>query len=298
MSEPSLFFKDVTKKYGDVMALDQFNLKVEKGQSLALLGSNGAGKSTFINLASGILSGANGTMEILGEFPGSKSLKKRMRILTQDLDFPSTLKVGEVLRLVSRHFQNKDFDQLVDQLELSSLHRRRVHELSGGEQKRVGIACSLIGHPDLVLLDEPTSNIDLRVRRQVYQTLKEHFLKSGGTLIFSSHQMQEVEELADQVAVMGRGRVIAQGTTQEMKSRYGLKKVCFESKQFDYKVESATSSQVQGEKVVLLGNNSDTMIREVISRDDTAKNFEITTASLDEIVLKLWSQGGASATGS
>ena len=292
MKQTFLDFDNVSKSYGEIHALKGVSLQVNPGERLAIIGSNGAGKSTFMSLASGIRPHDSGSISIFGHEAGSRVAKKCMRILPQELSFPPQLKVAEILKLVAAHYDNFNFEKLVDDMELDNLLKRKAHQLSGGEQKRVGIVATLIGDPDLVMLDEPTANIDLHGRNMVYEILQDYLQQEGKSLIFSSHQMQEVEYLADKIIVLQSGKVIASGSTEEIKSEYGLKKVCFRSQVADLNIPSARDLNRQGDKVTLLGSDSDQMLKEVIANDINAQAISVSDSSLDEILIKLWNAEG------
>ena len=288
MQQTYLDFNNVTKSYGNIQALKQVSLQVEPGEQVAILGSNGAGKSTFMSLASGVRPNDSGSIAIFGEQPGSKTAKLRMRILPQELSFPQQLKVIEILKLVSAHYDNFDFTKLIQDMKIEGLLNRKMHQLSGGQHKRVGIVSTLIGSPDLLMLDEPTANIDLTGRELVYDFLQDYLKQEGKSLIFSSHQMQEVEYLADRIVVLKSGQVVANGSTEEIKVEYGLKKVSFRTQLQELNIPSARDISRHGDKVTLLGSDSDKMLKEVIAEDANASAINVDDSSLDEIFLKLW----------
>ncbi len=287
----ALEFQSVCKSFGSVEAIKELNFSIEKGECVALLGSNGAGKSTFINLAAGIRRPDRGKISIYGSSPGSLESKQHMRILTQELSFPSQLKVKEVLALVAGHYNSFDFSRFVASLDIEHLLSRNIQGLSGGEKKRVGIICTLIGSPELILLDEPTSNIDLRGRHLVYETLKEFLKEKKRSLIFSSHQMQEVEFLADKIFILKRGEIATSGTTAEVKSRFGLKKVSYRSQRSDISIAAAKKKIAEGDRFSLLGRNSDEMLKELLAKDSGVFDVTIAEPSLDEIFMKIWDEG-------
>ena len=288
MKRAYLEFNNVTKFYGKIQALKNVSLQVEPGERLAILGSNGAGKSTFMSLASGIRPHDSGNITLFGGEAGSKAAKQRMRILPQELSFPPQLKVEEILKLIAAHYDHFDFAKLVHDMRLESLLKRKTHQLSGGQRKRVGIVATLIGSPDLAMLDEPTANIDLTGRELVYEILQDYLRQEGKSLIFSSHQMQEVEYLADRIVVLRSGEVAASGSTEEIKAEYGLKKICFRSQLPDLNIPSARDLTRHGDMVTLLGRNSDQMLKEVIAKDPNANAISVSDSSLDEIFIKLW----------
>ena len=285
----ALKFSEVTKTYADVTAISNLSLTVERGETVALLGGNGAGKTTFMSLALGLIDASQGQVSVMGKNAGASELRKSVRLLTQDLDFPAHLKVKEVIKLVASHYGDEGFGDLLEELSLVGILNRKTFQLSGGEKRRLGICCCLIGDPQFVFLDEPTANIDIQGRHEIYQVLSKRL--RGKTLMFSSHQMQEVELLAEKIFIMNKGQLVASGNTQEIKHQYGLKSVSFKPSLQGLSFNSAIKTQINSEKVVLFGNETDAMIKEVLAQDPKASEIEILNPSLDEVVMQLWKGG-------
>lgn len=285
MSSSLLELRDVVRSFGVVKALDGISFNIEKGERVALIGSNGAGKSTLMEIISGQLSPSRGLVTIDGIEPSDPTIRNVMRSLPQEMDFPSQLKVQEILTLVAAHYNNANFDALTKDLELKPLLNRRVSRLSGGQRRRVALAATLIGSPTFLMLDEPTANIDFEGRHLIYKVLRKYLGKSHKGLLFSSHHMNEVEELATRIILINSGRVVADGSTAEMKSRFGLKAVHFHSlnPHKDW-VKGVTIQKVAGDnRYMLVGSDSDKMLRDLLSNDPTAKDIEVSQSSLEDI---------------
>jgi lipooligosaccharide transport system ATP-binding protein len=215
---PAIRIGGVVKRFGDVVALDGLDLEVEAGACFALLGPNGAGKSTTMRLLTGRAVPDSGTISVLGhELPAeSKLARARMGVCPQESNLDVDLTVRAVLAVFARLYRVAPAARaqaVEDALELAGLRRRaddRAVTLSGGMQRRLLIARSLIHRPDLVLLDEPTVGLDPQVRQEIW-TLVLRLRERGATVLMSTHYIEEAERLADRVAIMARGRVVALG---------------------------------------------------------------------------------------
>ena len=287
--EKILDFANVYKDYGKVRALDDLSLDIYQGEKVALLGSNGAGKSSFLGLASGLKKVSKGSVKIFNEDPHKLEVKKRMTYLPQELGFPENLKVKEIISIIESHHEYSEAKMLISELGLSSLLERKTFQLSGGERRKLGLICNLLSSPDFVMLDEPTSNIDVEGRQQIEDILQNYFKNDKRTLLFSSHQMNEVEKLADRIVILRAGKIVAQGPTEEIKKEFGAKKVIFHSNKH-FKVESGKSQEVIDGKYTILGEDSDKIIKEIIRVDPLASNISIENPHLEEILMKLWNK--------
>jgi ABC-2 type transport system ATP-binding protein len=296
-SQPVLKASNLSLDYEKVRALKKISFEVSPGSRLALIGSNGAGKSTLISIIAGLLKPTEGEVLVFGMPPGTTEVKKKLRILSQNLEFPKQLKVGEVLKIVASHFQNDMMEALIEELKLKTLLKRQAGFLSGGESKRLGVACALMGDPDVVILDEPTANIDLQGRQLVYQTVQNFLKRSPSkTLILTSHNTHDIELLADEVKIIHKGQFISEGSTLEIKRKYGLKKVSFQSNLDWSSQESEHFSSVTSERlqpVSVVGENSDFLIKEILKRDPDAFDIQIHTPSLDEVLMDMWENSDA-----
>lgn len=288
MTTHLLNFERVTKKYGANVALDDFSLQVQPGEVVAVLGANGAGKSTFISLASGLRSPSSGQALVFGKPATDPSSNRQRRTLPQELSFPSQLKVSEILTLVSAHYPRDESAKWIRDLEIESLLKRKTSELSGGERRKLAIVCALIGNPSMVLLDEPTANVDLLGQAQVHKLLRDYFGKNNSSLIFSSHDMREVENLAHRVVVLKKGRIVKDSPTQMIKSMGHLKKVRFVPSKPVLGFSSQVRVYFENDAVELLGTNSDDLLKEVIRVDPMARNIALCDPTLDEIIVRIW----------
>jgi ABC-2 type transport system ATP-binding protein len=217
-SEAALVVRDLRKSYGDVRAVDGLDLEVKSGECFGLLGPNGAGKTTTIEICEGLLQRDSGDLEILGmtwEHHGA-DLRDRLGIQLQDTQLSEKLTVTETLQLFrSFYTAGREVGDIIRLVQLEEKARSRVGTLSGGQKQRLAIACALVGNPELLFLDEPTTGLDPQSRRQLW-SLIEAFRSAGRTILLTTHYMDEAEKLCDRVAIVDHGHVIALGTPHEL----------------------------------------------------------------------------------
>ena len=215
---PAVRCDALTKRYGDVVAVDGLSLTVRRGECFGMLGPNGAGKTTTIEIFEGLLTPDAGDVEVLGLRwrTHEADLRQRLGIQLQETQLAEKLTVEETLRLFRAFYhRGRTIDELLRIVELEGKRASWVGKLSGGQKQRLAVACALAGAPDLLFLDEPTTGLDPQSRRQLWGVL-ERFRAGGGTIVLTTHYMDEAEELCDRVAVVDHGRVIALGTPQEL----------------------------------------------------------------------------------
>ncbi|MEE9395138.1 MAG: ABC transporter ATP-binding protein, partial [Planctomycetota bacterium] len=213
----------LVKKYGDLTAVAGIDLLVEKGTCLGLLGPNGAGKTTTIEILEGLLPRDGGKVRILGRCWEKEPQQIRLRIgvQLQATRFPDKLTVRETIRTFRALYpEGRDPDELLDLVGLAGKANSRVVQLSGGQHQRLALGCALVGAPELLFLDEPTTGLDPQARRRVWDIV-ESFKKNGGSVLLTTHYMDEAERLCDQLLIVDEGKVIAKGPPQEIISSLG-----------------------------------------------------------------------------
>jgi len=217
-STPALRVQGLRKAYSDVVAVDGLDLQVDAGECFALLGPNGAGKTTTIEICEGLLSADSGDVEVLGRRweTDEKELRELLGIQLQDTQLSEKLTVDETLTLFQSFYRDaRDVGEVIDQVELGEKRYSRVGGLSGGQKQRLAIACALVGNPQLLFLDEPTTGLDPVSRRQLWELISK-FQAEGKTIVLTTHYMEEAERLCDRVAIVDHGRVIAMGTPRDL----------------------------------------------------------------------------------
>ena len=227
---PAIVCQGLTKRFADVVAVAGLDLAVERGECFGLLGPNGAGKTTTVEILEGLTLPDGGTVEVLGERWGvsgarDRALRERLGIQLQETQLAEKLTVDETVRLF-RSFYTGGHDP-GEVLRLVDLEEKRgswVNKLSGGQKQRLAVACALVSRPDLLFLDEPTTGLDPQSRRQLWEIIGT-FRAGGGTIVLTTHYMEEAERLCDRVAIMDHGRVIALGTPRDLIASLGAEHV-------------------------------------------------------------------------
>ena len=279
----------VRRTYGDVIALDNVSLDLARGELVGLLGPNGAGKSTLIGLLSGQRKPSSGRVEIFGGDPRTASNRVRLGMTPQETWLPPTLKVNEVLSFVAAHYPDPvDTGPLLERFGLSDKANSQTGALSGGQKRRLALALALVGQPELVLLDEPTTGLDVEARRDVWAALRDYHA-SGGTVVLSSHNMAEVEALAQRVVVIDRGRVVADDDVSTIRTRVATRRVSLRAAVLPdlSGVERVTSD---GGRHDLFTSDSDAVVRTLVASGVHFHDLEVVSASLEEAFVALTHQ--------
>jgi len=220
---PSLLLRGLRKAFADVVAVDGLDLEVTRGECFGLLGPNGAGKTTTIEICEGLTAPDAGTVELLGLNWASNEneLRQRIGIQLQETQFPDKLTVDETLRLFRSFFhRGLAVEESIRTAQLEEKRYARVGTLSGGQKQRLAMACSLVGDPELLFLDEPTTGLDPQARRHLWD-LVDGLKQAGRTIILTTHYMDEAERLCDRVAIMDHGRIISLGTPPQLIASIG-----------------------------------------------------------------------------
>lgn len=218
-TEYAIEVEKLTKRYGDFVAVNDISFTVRRGEVFALLGPNGAGKSTTVEIINTIRTPTSGRVTLLGMDVTKKKhdIVRRIGVLPQGFNSFDRITVRETLQYFSRLFscRNSDIDRLIELVNLKEKSREQYKNLSGGLRQRLGIAIALVNDPEVVFLDEPTTGLDPRARREVWDVLL-GLKKRGKTVFLTTHYMEEAELLADMVAIISKGKIIAMGSPAEL----------------------------------------------------------------------------------
>jgi ABC-2 type transport system ATP-binding protein len=223
----ALSIHGLRKAYGDVVAVDSLDIDVRPQECFGLLGPNGAGKTTTIEICEGLSEHDSGTVEVLGRHwaTDAAALRQRIGISLQETQLSEKLTVVETLALFRSFYdQSKTVDEVLSVVQLDEKRSARVSALSGGQKQRLAVACALIGDPELLFLDEPTTGLDPQSRRQMWDVI-DRFRNSGRSVVLTTHYMDEAERLCDRIAIIDHGKVIARGTPKELIASLGVEHV-------------------------------------------------------------------------
>jgi len=224
---PALLVRKLRKSYKDVVAVDSLDLEVRPGECFGLLGPNGAGKTTTIEICEGLLQADSGEVEMLGLRweTDQGELRQRLGIQLQDTQLSEKLTVYETVRLFRSFYRSGPSpSRAIALVQLEEKQGSRVGNLSGGQKQRLAMACALVGDPDFLFLDEPTTGLDPQARRQLWELIDE-FKAAGRTILLTTHYMDEAERLCDRIAIMDHGKIIALGTPRELIASIGVEHV-------------------------------------------------------------------------
>ncbi|MEU3284891.1 ABC transporter ATP-binding protein [Streptomyces longwoodensis] len=227
-ARPAVAFDQVTKHYGDVRAVDGLSLTLHPGETVALLGPNGAGKSTTLDLLLGLRPADTGTVRVFGTSPREAIVAGRVGAMLQSGGLMDEVTVGELVRLAcALHPRPHPVSDVLARAGVAQIADRKVDKLSGGQAQRVRFALATAGDSDLIVLDEPTTGMDVTTRQAFWATMREQ-AEQGRTVLFATHYLEEADAVADRVLVLHRGRLLADGTAAEIKAKAGARRVSFD----------------------------------------------------------------------
>ncbi len=225
---PALRCTGLVKRFDDLTAVAGIDLEVQRGECFGLLGPNGAGKTTTIEILEGLTPADEGDVELLGRRWGSgqdQELRERLGVQLQETELGERQRVEEVIVLFRSFYKRgRTVDEVLKLLELESKRKSSVKKLSGGQKQRLALACALVSDPELLFLDEPTTGLDPQARRRLWDVV-EDYKAAGGTIVLTTHYMEEAAQLCDRLAIIDRGRVIARGTPRELIESLGAQQV-------------------------------------------------------------------------
>ncbi len=286
--------RGVRRTFGDVVALDGVDLDVAAGELVGLLGPNGAGKTTLLSLITGLRRPDSGTVRICGADPRTPAARLALGTTPQETGLPPTLRVGEVVDFVAGHYpEPMARAEILERFDLADLAHRQTGGLSGGQKRRLAVALALVGRPRLVLLDEPTTGLDVESRRALWQALRDYHA-DGATVVLTSHYLEEVEALARRVVVIGGGTVLADGPLEEVLSRVSVRRVTLRSaapRERLAGLPGVTSVAVDDGVVHLLTTDSDALVAALVRSELPYRGLEVRGVSLEEAFLALTGTG-------
>ncbi len=215
---PAIVCRGLVKQYADLRAVNGIDLRIERGRCLGLLGPNGAGKTTTVEMLVGLRTPDDGFVQILGKSwsVAEREIRERIGVQLQETRLPDKNTVFEMIRLFrSLYRKGKDPEQIVELIGLEEKRNTRLEKLSGGQKQRLALGCAVVHEPELLFLDEPTTGLDPQARRTVW-SIVESFKNSGGTVLLTTHYMDEAEHLADELVILDHGKILRQGTPRQI----------------------------------------------------------------------------------
>jgi ABC-2 type transport system ATP-binding protein len=277
---------NVSKRYGEVLAVDDVSLEINAGELVAMLGPNGAGKTSSINLMLGLRHPTSGKARLFGLDPKDLKARSRIGVMLQESGVPGMLRVEELVGLFCSYYPHPlPVAQAIEMAGLEEKAKTLVKDLSGGQHQRLYLALALCGDPEVLFLDEPTVGMDVEGRRRFMQEIADLGAR-GRTIVLTTHYLEEADQLAQRVIVIDRGHVIADSSPAQIKARVAGKRISFTTTQgVDPRLLEGLplkSQEVENHRVRLLTNEPETVLRELFNRGVEMHNLEVAGADLEE----------------
>ncbi|KAB1915254.1 ABC transporter ATP-binding protein [Micromonospora noduli] len=289
-THPAVELDGLTKSFGAVTAVDGLSLRVQPGEVVAFLGPNGAGKTTTIDMLLGLSRPDRGTVRVLGGTPDDAVARGRVAAVLQTGGLLKDLTVGETVRMTAHFYRHtRPAAEVLERAGITDIADRVVGRCSGGQQQRLRFALALLPDPDLMVLDEPTTGMDVEGRRDFWQALRRD-ARRGRTIIFATHYLDEADAYADRIVLVRQGRIVADGTTAEIKNLAAGRTVRATLPGADQAALAALPGvdavEVRGDSVLVRTGDSDAIARHLLTRT-AARDVEITSRNLEDAFLAL-----------
>ena len=288
--ETTATLQSVTRRFGERVALDALDVAIPRGGVYALLGPNGAGKTTTISILLGLLQPDAGEARVLGRRPGEMASRRAIGAMLQVSGVPATLTVREHIEQYRGYYPAPlPFERIVERAGLEGLEDRRYGKLSGGQKQRVLFALAICGDPELLFLDEPTVGLDVEVRRRLWSVIRE-LAADGRTIVLTTHYLEEADALADRVGVLHNGRLVAEGTSAEIKARVGGRVIRCATALADAELRAlpgVRGLRHSGSRVEIAVDAAEPVLRAMLARDASLADLEVAGVGLDDAFLSL-----------
>jgi ABC-2 type transport system ATP-binding protein len=289
--EHVLEVRGLVHRFGDQTALAGVDLTVESGELVALLGPNGAGKTTLVRNVIGLIEGDADLIEVAGGSPRSAKTRRRLGVVQQAVGFPRSLTVAEIVggAAARRGCPPEAASQAIAEMGLAGLEKRRAAKLSGGQQQRLQLAMGLVANPVLLILDEPTEGLDVEARRRFWKTIRRR-LDNGAGVLITTHLVDEAAAVADRVVVLDRGRVVAEGTPDELRRRLPDRRVSVRTNvpvSVIRALDSVETVELRDGRTVIATTDSEQVVKALFDLDPEANDLTVTTASLEEVLVAM-----------
>ena len=290
MTNTAIQITGLHKRYGTVRAVDGLDLTVPEGQILALLGPNGAGKSTTTEMILGLTQPDSGEVRVFGDSPTAAVRRGVTGAMLQNGTLLYDISVRRLIAMMhGLHVNPLPIDEVIERANLGDILKSNTNKLSGGQAQRVRFALAIMGNPKLLLLDEPTVGFDVDARRRFWRNMTE-LTESGRTVVFATHYLDEADDYADRIVVLGDGKVIADGTGSEIKSVVGGRQIAFTGPARDWTaLPGVLAAAAQGSRTTLTCSDADATLRALFTGEHATeiRDVEVSAPSLEEAFLTL-----------
>ncbi len=297
-SIPLARLENAHKQFGKIAALDGLNLAVNRGELLALLGPNGAGKSTAISLLLGLQRPDRGAAELFGEDPHSIDARRRIGVMMQEINLSPVMRPRELIAQTASYYPSPyDTQAVIKRLGIEKIADRPYGKLSGGQKRQAQFAMAICGRPELLFLDEPTVGLDVQAREALWQVLRD-LIHEGCSIVLTTHYLEEAEALADRVAVVTHGKMVAGGTVDEIRAHVSRKSVLCRS---DLPIETMRAwpgvLQVTEDcgRSHIVTRDAEAVLRLLLAADAQVRDIEVRRAGLAEAFAEITNSSQANA---
>ena len=282
---------DLHKSFGEVRAVRGIDIDIAPGETVAILGPNGAGKSTTIDMLLGLSRPDQGSVRLFGMDPRAAVAEGAIGAMLQTGSLIPQLSIRELVTLMASLYPRPmPVDQVLTLTGLTEVADRRTEKLSGGQTQRVRFALAIVADPELLVLDEPTVALDVEGRREFWAAMR-NFARSGKTVVFATHYLEEADAFADRIILMARGCIVADGSTSEIKARVGMKTIKATlpgaSTTELSALPGAASAEMHGDTAIITCNDSDSALRALLPQYPAARDIEVLGASLEDAFVAL-----------
>lgn len=281
-------FKKVSKVFGNKKAVNSVSFSVEGGETVAIIGPNGAGKSTTMMMMLGLLVPTEGEVTVFDGKKKEKEIKNRIGVMLQEVSMVDSLRVHEIIKLFRSYYTNPlPYDELVALTGFKENELKKMADkLSGGQKRRLGFALALVGNPDILFLDEPTVGMDISARNLFWRTIR-RFKEKGKTIIFTTHYLQEADDVADRIILFSNGTVIADGTPQSIKANLSMQSVSFSVGSvvsFDEvrKLKAATNIYQKDQRIYVVTEDTDELLQQLFMLNVKLNDVQIDKGRLEQ----------------
>jgi len=273
------------KSYVSTVALDGIDLEVPAGKLLAVLGPNGAGKTTAISLLLGLQQPDKGKAALFGKSPLLLESRRKVGVMLQEVSLAPELRARELIDLAASYYPSPlTVEEVLEQTHTTALAKRRYGKMSGGQKRQVQFAMSLVGRPKLLFLDEPTVGLDVQARETMWEGLH-RLVRSGTSIVLTTHYMEEAEALADIVIVLANGQVVARGTVDEVRARVARKRICCLTK-LDVDTicrwPGVQGARIENKKMQITVTEAEAVVRKLLEEDAGLQELEVSRPGLAE----------------